>query len=149
MRFYKNYIRIKQGTKILANKKLTLSISSALIRTNSFLLWEPATSLPPVFITSTKQKFQKKNYINTKNPTAILNLSECWSTAENFNSLVHKEQKKQEEGEEGGGGKKPLNSCNALPSEKLKEVSKNNYSVKYSSLKFNAHKTGEVLASKL
>jgi len=45
---------------------LTLAVSSALIRTNSFLLCDPATSLPLVSIeTSTTQKH---NHMNLQNP---------------------------------------------------------------------------------
>lgn len=49
---YMNRFKHNEGSKAT---KLTLPFSSALMSTNSFLLWEPATSRPPVFITNACQ----------------------------------------------------------------------------------------------
>ena len=55
---------------------LTLAISSALIRTNSFLLWEPAMSLPLVSIYSSPHKQQRKKTLKSQlHPQLAISLS--------------------------------------------------------------------------
>lgn len=57
---------------------LTLALSSALIRTNSFLLWEPAMSRPPVFMSSPPN--QKRYFSVAHRPWHDIMDRDCWAT---------------------------------------------------------------------
>lgn len=65
---------------------LTLAVSSALIRTNSFLLCDPATNLPLVSI---ETNIQKHNHMNLQNPLQKQLLSVSVISYKTQNTTLH------------------------------------------------------------